>query len=78
ILPPGAALRIYPNPTTGDIYISGAPAVNIEIYNAIGQKVKATNNTSEISIANLPDGCYLIKLIDGNGRMVYQDRVVKR
>jgi len=59
-------MTVYPNPTTGFIYINSN---NLEseyhIVNAIGETVLTGNITSEnqlIDISNLPNGLYFVKI----------------
>lgn len=60
-------VKIYPNPTTGLLNISGLEGnYQLEVFNAIQEKVyfedKAGN--SVIDLSTLPKGIYLIKLFD--------------
>jgi len=72
-----STVKIMPNPTTGNISVSGAGLVNISIYNLVGQLVKEAKNADAISIAELPAGMYFIKLVNDLGQVILQDKVVK-
>jgi hypothetical protein len=59
-------LKVYPNPTSGMIYISGAELKNktVEIYNIVGRNVykeKLNNNNPSIDLSDLQQGVYLLK-----------------
>ncbi len=58
-----AVLKVYPNPTTGDLKIdSGKKEVKrVEIYNLIGKKVYETTHP-RFNIGHLPPGVYLVKV----------------
>ena len=71
------AVKIYPNPTTGNIVIQGAEHVSINVYNVFGQIIKKSYDANEISIAEFPAGVYLIKLFDEQGRVMKQDKIIK-
>lgn len=63
-------LKIYPNPTSNilNIYNNKYPNLSFEIYNLIGQKLKAgdiSNTLSSISFRDFSEGIYLLRLIDG-------------
>jgi hypothetical protein len=72
------AITIAPNPTTGDIAISGAGKTDIKVYNNLGQLVKEARKADAISVASLPVGMYLVKLFDDQGKLVYYDKIVKQ
>lgn len=70
-----AELGIYPNPSTGQVYIKPANGtlsgeVNISIYNIGGQQVRTTVVDSEqstvLDLSDLSNGLYLILLTDGD------------
>jgi peptidoglycan hydrolase-like amidase len=68
---------IIPNPTTGAIYVKGTSNVHIRVYNIIGQQMKEAKNTDNISLAELPNGMYLVRLFDDEDRFIYQDKILK-
>ena len=74
----GPGISIVPNPTNGVITINGAGYAGIKVYSIAGQLMKEAYNAEEISIADLPAGMYLIKLLDKQGSVVYFDKVVKQ
>ena len=39
----------------------------MQVYNALGQKVKIVENANEISVADLPEGVYLLKVTASDG-----------
>lgn len=76
------SLSLYPNPNNGVFSISLKNAVGIsevEIYNALGEKVYATSSfklqtTNEIDISASPKGIYFVKINDGT--RVYDRKIV--
>ncbi|WP_300567250.1 endonuclease [Flavobacterium sp.] len=61
------SLKIYPNPSNGDFNIkfdNSYGNYSIEIFSLVGQKVyeKEYSNDDEISISNLQQGMYLVKV----------------
>lgn len=71
-------ILLLPNPTTGDISVTGAGIVHIKVYDGPGRLVKEARNTNHISISELPDGVYFVKLFDGQGLLLKQDKIIKR
>jgi concanavalin A-like lectin/glucanase superfamily protein/type IX secretion system substrate protein len=69
-------ITISPNPTTGDVTVTGAGKTDIRIFNSIGQLVKEARNTDKLSIAELPAGVYMIKLNNDQG-LVYYDKIIR-
>ena len=58
-------ISIYPNPTTGDIFISNILKDKlVEIYSIEGKKVKETLTKDRFNISDLDNGTFIIK-IDG-------------
>ena len=67
-------LKIYPNPTTGNITIQSAVELGtIYIYNALGETVWHTsskNNTEQIELGKLPTGIYTLMAKDRYTKLV--------
>lgn len=73
-------VTVYPNPTTGDIFISGITGPIVEVYNAIGQRLISASlsaNHNQLSLSALPSGQYIVKVYDDAGRLVKMERVTK-
>jgi len=64
-------LLIYPNPTTGKIYIDYQASNNakIKMYNVIGEEVLSTDFTENISVEFLPKGMYWLQILDGENKV---------
>jgi len=71
-------IQLYPNPSSNNITIDMSRNQDevtrnytaIEIYNAVGEKVKSIGKGSSmvnISVADLPEGMYLATLLDAKG-----------
>ena len=71
-------ISILPNPTTDIVYIKGAVPANIQLYNLTGQLIKQANNADKISLSELPNGMYFIRLFSNQGELLYQDKIVKQ
>ena len=57
------SIKIYPNPSNGQFYISGADNAIISIYNITGKKVaEYTNLNGKINAQELSNGIYFIKI----------------
>lgn len=67
---------LYPNPVRGDLNVVFAGMNEVKslgIYNLIGKQVSAykVNGTSaSVSMDNMPSGIYMLRLMDGQGRVV--------
>lgn len=73
-----AGTTIYPNPATDHISINSTENVQrVEIYNMQGQLVKAeTGAVNNISVKDLANGMYTLKLTTDNGVSVH--KIVKK
>ncbi len=90
--PPGCCptlkdINLYPNPNLGQFtveitgYQAGVTNVNAEIYNMSGEKIYSQFNiqssTFNFNITDQPNGIYFIRIIDKDGTLVGQKKVVK-
>ncbi len=71
--------KIYPNPASEYVTISGIGNGKAIIYNSIGQKLieQDITSTSEINISNLQSGIYIIKL-ENAGNITFEKLMVGR
>ncbi|GAB4159894.1 MAG: endonuclease [Winogradskyella sp.] len=61
------AIALYPNPTTGRLYINGNDIVNIEIYSVEGKRLKQFREVENFIDLDLVSGLYLLKLENEKG-----------
>jgi hypothetical protein len=77
----GVNVKIYPNPTTGTINISGVTQGDvIRIADITGKVVleqKAENNLATISLGSLSNDMYFIQVVN-NGNIVHTQKVIKK
>ena len=59
---------IYPNPAKEKVTIEGVEATEVEVYNALGQRVKMLRSSNEINVSGLPEGVYLVRITDIEGK----------
>ena len=57
-------IRLYPNPTTGIVYLSTAIDGTIQVYNSIGKLISQKNaeNIKTHDLSGFPSGLYFIKI----------------
>ena len=63
-------LFIYPNPAKEKVTIEGIEATEVEVYTALGRLVKTMRGTNEITVAELPQGVYLVRIADAEGKVL--------
>ncbi len=72
------SLQVYPNPSSGDVFIEnkyGAPIDEVRIFNDKGMQVApAALNVNMVSLAGLPSGMYFLRI--RIGEHVFHKRVV--
>lgn len=75
-------IKVYPNPTSSNIYISNTDGIqSMEVYNIIGKKVRHfadVDSATPYNIEDLPRGMYLIRLLDKDSDVVTTKRISKR
>ena len=78
-------LKLYPNPVQHSFVVSGlknAENLSFEVYDVKGAVMKtkianASNSQIEISIENLPQGEYILKAFDSNGKTIGTSKLNK-
>lgn len=60
-------VSLYPNPTSGRLYINSANAVNVEVYSVEGKRLRQYNAVDRYVDLDLASGLYLVKLTNSKG-----------
>ena len=69
-------IGVYPNPTTGNLYIDAMDVQKVECFNQMGQLVGVYDNANELNISDLSNGVYMLRITVPQG--VTMRKVVKR
>jgi hypothetical protein len=70
-------IAVYPNPTTGELYIDAVGIQKVECYNQMGQLVRVYDNIrNNIDLNDLADGVYMLRITVSQG--VAMRKIVKR
>ena len=72
------ALILWPNPASQMVYIEGVEAAEVQVYNALGRFVKTVRDANEIPVTDLPQGVYLLRITDAEGRNFLAKVAVRR
>ena len=60
--------RIYPNPTSGLLYIESKESISqISVYTILGQLIETNQSTNQIDLSKAETGVYLLKIEDTKG-----------
>ena len=70
-------VKLYPNPAKDIIKIEGIEVAEVEVYNALGQRVKIVQSTNEIDLSGLVEGIYMLRITDAEGK-VYTNKITKQ
>ncbi|MGK0365002.1 MAG: hypothetical protein ACI85O_002063 [Saprospiraceae bacterium] len=75
-------LMVYPNPATNFIMLKNSTGVReVRIFNLIGRQVTSfivLEKGQSYPVADLPNGMYLVQLIDSNNDIMSTHRMNKR
>ena len=71
-------VSLYPNPAKETVLIEGITAAEVQVYNALGQMVKTVKDNNEINVAGLPEGAYLLRIMDFDGQIHTSRMAVSR
>jgi rhamnogalacturonan endolyase len=69
-----SSIKIYPNPTSGELYISGVYSGTIEVYDSMGKSLikKSSNTINSVDLSTYPKGLYLVKITQETGVKVFK------
>lgn len=74
--------RLYPNPANDRFYVSNQPDLSrIEVHNTLGRRVKSFAEPvpgAGFDISDLPEGVYLVILVDKRGKNLRTLRLIRR
>jgi hypothetical protein len=66
-------LSVFPNPTSQYFQTSNITGLKkVEVYNMVGNKIKAfeAGLQKQYFVGDLPEGMYLVRLVDGSGKIL--------
>ena len=75
------SLKIYPNPTTGVLNVQGEGMTNVEVFNAIGQRVMSQavdGNDVQLNTESLNNGIYFLRIRANDGNVLNRTFSVAR
>jgi hypothetical protein len=70
-------VSVYPNPAKENVLIKGIEPTEVQVYKALGQLVKTVRDANEIPVTDLPEGVYLLRITDVEGK-VYTNKITIR
>lgn len=71
------SVRVYPNPSNAILNIEASIPVSAQLSAMDGRMVLKEINGSQLNIASLPSGVYLLHIRDTNGTIIKTERVSK-
>jgi hypothetical protein len=70
-----AEARIFPNPATNEVHVTGLSDATVRIYNMVGKEMLSMTDLSGdkiINISTFDKGLYLVKVEQADGKSVFQ------
>ena len=61
-------VAVFPNPANEVVHIEGVVADEVQVYNTLGQLVKTVRGTNNVYVEGLPQGIYLLRISDTEGK----------
>ena len=71
VFDPEVSVLVYPNPAMDVIHIRGVEADEIQVFSTLGQLVKTIHGANEISVGDLADGLYWLRITSAKPLTVY-------
>jgi hypothetical protein len=69
-------IKIYPNPASDIINITGADIANIKIFNSMGQLISNQNHKNEINVSEFQNGIYLFSVEVSTGHIIQKKIII--
>ena len=73
----GHRVMVYPNPASKTLYVQGFESVEVQVFNALGQKVKTIKNANEVDVCDWAKGMYVLRITTTDGTVFEQKVLVK-
>ena len=71
-------IQLYPNPAQDMVHIKcNAQIKSVSLYDMQGKHIKTVAGLAQISVADLPRGFYVVKVVTENGEMINKSLMVK-
>ncbi len=72
-------VSIYPNPAIDIVYVEGEGIEKVTLFDMLGKRLcsKECNTSTELNVAGMPKGVYVLRLTTQDGRVGYQKLVLK-
>lgn len=63
------SINLYPNPTTGKVFLSSDMVEKVEVYNVFSQLLFSERNARELDLSMFVNGAYFLRLFDEKQNM---------
>lgn len=73
----GQAIRIYPNPTNGMLFIKSTIDVSLQLRDVTGKLVLSGDNTTGLNLESLTEGMYMLYITDTTGQLIRVEKISK-
>ncbi len=70
--------RVYPNPAQDVVYIQSIVPVNIALSSIEGKVIRETEHISHLSLGQLAEGIYFLRITDQYGNLIKVEKIVKQ
>ena len=71
-------ISVYPNPANETVTIGGLEVAEIQVYNSLGQLINSIKSTNVMSVSELPEGIYLLRVTTKDGEICSTQLIVQR
>lgn len=68
-------VKIYPNPVQDKVYVTAPVPVDLTVTNIAGAVIKYAPDTDYISVKELAQGVYLLRVTDRQGRLIKVEKI---
>ncbi len=72
-----ADIQVYPNPSSGVVFIQWCRPVTVRISGMDGKIIKETMNANQVDIGDLPNGVYTLSIYDASNNKIMTRRITK-
>lgn len=71
-------ITVYPNPASNTVHIHSPVKVNVAVTDVTGKVIRQLTDIQSISVKDLADGIYLLRITDANGVLYKVEKLIKQ
>jgi hypothetical protein len=73
-----ARFHVFPNPASDHVSITSVDRIlSVTFLDVCGRVIQSGSDSRDVSVSQLPEGVYLVRIFDASGKCINQSKLVK-